>query len=75
MIRISAAEPEPGGRGIEETLYAAPLMVEAGVDAFLISSGTTGSTPWITSPPMGSPLAPNAPLTEAVKKGVKVPVI
>jgi 2,4-dienoyl-CoA reductase-like NADH-dependent reductase (Old Yellow Enzyme family)/thioredoxin reductase len=75
MIRISAAEPEPGGRGIEETLYTAPLMVEAGVDAFLISSGTTGNTPWITSPPMGSPLALNAPLTEAVKKVVEVPVI
>jgi NADPH-dependent 2,4-dienoyl-CoA reductase/sulfur reductase-like enzyme len=75
MIRISAAEPEPGGRGIEETLYTAPLMVEAGVDAFLISSGTTGNTPWITSPPMGSPLAPNAPLTEAVKRVVKVPII
>jgi 2,4-dienoyl-CoA reductase-like NADH-dependent reductase (Old Yellow Enzyme family)/NADPH-dependent 2,4-dienoyl-CoA reductase/sulfur reductase-like enzyme len=75
MIRISAAEPEPGGRGIEETLYAAPLMVEAGVDAFLISSGTTANTPWITSPPMGSPLAPNAPLTEAVKRVVKVPII
>src|SRR4030042_6445524 len=75
MIRISATEPEPGGRGIEETLYAAPLMVEAGVDAFLISSGTTANTPWITSPPMGSPLAPNAPLTEAVKKVVEAPVI
>jgi 2,4-dienoyl-CoA reductase-like NADH-dependent reductase (Old Yellow Enzyme family)/thioredoxin reductase len=75
MIRISATEPEPGGRGIEETLYAAPKMVEAGVDAFLISSGTTGNTPWITSPPMGTPLAPNAPLTEAVKRVVDVPVI
>jgi len=75
MIRISAAEPEPGGRGIEETLYIAPLMVEAGVDAFLISSGTVGNTPWITSPPMGSPLAPNAPLTEAVKRVVAVPII
>jgi 2,4-dienoyl-CoA reductase-like NADH-dependent reductase (Old Yellow Enzyme family)/thioredoxin reductase len=75
MIRISAAEPEPGGRGIEETLYIAPLMVEAGVDAFLVSSGTTGNTPWITSPPMGSPLAPNAPLTEAVKRVVDVPII
>ncbi len=75
MIRISAAEPEPGGRGIEETLYAAPLMVEAGIDAFLISSGTTGNTPWITSPPMGSSLAPNATLTEVVKRVVKVPII
>jgi 2,4-dienoyl-CoA reductase-like NADH-dependent reductase (Old Yellow Enzyme family)/NADPH-dependent 2,4-dienoyl-CoA reductase/sulfur reductase-like enzyme len=75
LIRISAAEPEPGGRGIEETLYIAPLMVEAGVDAFLISSGTTGNTPWITSPPMGSPLAPNASLSAAVKGVVEVPVI
>ncbi len=75
MIRISATEPEPGGRGIEETLYTAPLMVEAGIDAFLISSGTTGNTPWITSPPMGSSLAPNAPLTEVVKRVVKVPII
>jgi len=75
LIRISAAEPEPGGRGIEEMLYTAPLMVEAGIDGFLITSGTTGNTPWITCPPMGSPLAPNAQLTEAVKRVVKVPVI
>ena len=74
LIRISGAELEPGGRTIEETQYIAPLLVEAGVDAIQISAGTT-HLPWTTAPPMGTPLAPNASLAEAVKKVIDVPVI
>ena len=74
LIRISGAEFEPGGRTIEETQYIAPLMVEAGVSAIQLSAGTL-NYPWISTPPMGTPLAPNAPFSEAVKQVVDVPVI
>jgi 2,4-dienoyl-CoA reductase-like NADH-dependent reductase (Old Yellow Enzyme family)/thioredoxin reductase len=74
LIRISGAEFEPGGRTIEETQYIAPLLVEAGVNAIQISAGTL-NVPWISTPPMGTPLAPNAPFAEAVKQAVDVPVI
>jgi 2,4-dienoyl-CoA reductase-like NADH-dependent reductase (Old Yellow Enzyme family)/thioredoxin reductase len=74
LIRISAAEIEPGGRTIQETQYIAPLLVEAGVNAIQISAGTL-NVPWITTPPMGTPLAPNAPFCEAIKQAVNVPVI
>jgi NADPH-dependent 2,4-dienoyl-CoA reductase/sulfur reductase-like enzyme len=75
LIRISGAEYGPGGRTIEETQYMAPLFVEAGVDAFLVSAGTVLNAPWLTSAPSGTPLAANAPLTRAIKKVVNVPVI
>jgi 2,4-dienoyl-CoA reductase-like NADH-dependent reductase (Old Yellow Enzyme family)/thioredoxin reductase len=74
LIRISGAEFEPGGRTIEESQYIAPLLVEAGVNAIQISAGTL-NFPWISTPPMGTPLAPNAPFAEAIKKAVDVPVI
>ena len=74
LIRISAAEIEPGGRTIEDTQYIAPLLVEAGVDAIQISAGSLNYR-WFTTPPMGTPLAPNASFAEAVKKTVEVPVI
>jgi 2,4-dienoyl-CoA reductase-like NADH-dependent reductase (Old Yellow Enzyme family)/thioredoxin reductase len=74
LIRISGAEFEPGGRTIDETQIIAPMMVEAGVSAIQLSAGTL-NYPWISTPPMGTPLAPNAPFSEAVKKAVDVPVI
>ena len=74
LIRISGVEFEPGGRTIEETQYIAPLLVEAGVDAIQISAATT-TLSWIATPPMGTPLAPNASSAEAVKKVVDVPII
>ena len=74
LIRISGVELEPGGRTMEETQYMAPLMVEAGVNGFLVSAGTINS-PWTTAPPIGTPLACNAAFTREIKKVVDVPVI
>jgi 2,4-dienoyl-CoA reductase-like NADH-dependent reductase (Old Yellow Enzyme family)/thioredoxin reductase len=73
LLRISGAEFEPGGRTLEETQYIAPFFVEAGVDAFNVSAGTTnlGSV----APPMGSPTAIYAHLAAAIKEAVDVPVI
>lgn len=74
LIRISGAEFETGGRTVEETQYIAPLLVEAGVNAIQISAGTL-NLPWISTPPMGTPLAPNASYAEKVKRVVDVPII
>jgi len=75
MTRISAREVEPGGRAIDESMVLAPLLVEAGVDAIQISTATLGSMPFLTTPPMGTPLAPNAADAELIKSVVDVPII
>jgi len=74
LIRISGDEYLPAGRTIEESVYIAPLLVDAGVDAIHISAGTTAAL-WIPFPPTGSPQALNAPLSAAVKEVVDVPII
>lgn len=74
LIRISGDEYLPGGRTIEESVYIAPLLIDAGVDAIHISAGTTVAS-WIPIPPSGTPQAINAPLAAAVKKAVNVPII
>jgi 2,4-dienoyl-CoA reductase-like NADH-dependent reductase (Old Yellow Enzyme family)/thioredoxin reductase len=75
LMRISGAELEEGGRTIEDTQFIAPLLVEAGVDAFQLSVGTLGSLPFKTTPPMGTPFGPNRNYAGALKQVVDVPVI
>ena len=75
LTRISAREVEPGGRAIEESMLLAPLLVDAGINAIQISTATLGSLPFRTTPPMGTPLAPNANDAELIKSVVDVPVI
>jgi len=74
VMRLSGDELTPGGRDIEETKYIAPILVEAGVDAFHISSGTFPQMSWRILPPHGTPMALNVPYAAAVKQVVKVPV-
>jgi NAD(H)-dependent 7beta-hydroxy-3-oxo-delta4-cholenoic acid oxidoreductase len=74
VMRLSGDELTPGGRDIEETKYIAPILVEAGVDAFHISSGTFPQMSWRILPPHGTPMGLNVPYAAAVKEVVKVPV-
>jgi len=74
LVRISGAEYEPGGLTIEQTQYVAQLLEEAGVNAIHISGGT-GDKFWLISYPWGGPPAYHAPLAEAIKKVVKIPII
>jgi len=74
-IRISGDERAPGGRDIQGTQQIAPMLVQAGVDAFHISGGvidrlTTGIIAGSTYPP-----GLNVPAAAAVKKVVNVPVM
>lgn len=75
IVRISGDDRVPGGRTLQETQFIAPILVEAGVDAFEVSGGTIPTTFWAVVPPSGTPLALNAPFAEAVKQVVSVPVI
>jgi 2,4-dienoyl-CoA reductase-like NADH-dependent reductase (Old Yellow Enzyme family)/thioredoxin reductase len=75
ILRISGDEIIPGGRTIQETQYIAPILAEAGSDAFEISRGVYPDRSWSIYPPTGTPLAWNAPYAAAVKEVVDVPVM
>jgi NAD(H)-dependent 7beta-hydroxy-3-oxo-delta4-cholenoic acid oxidoreductase len=75
IIRISGDEYVEGGRDLGETLYMAPKLVEAGVDAFEISGGVQPEIAWRIIPPMGSTLGLNISAAAAVKQVVDVPVM
>ena len=75
ILRTSGDELLPGGRTLQETQYIAPILEDAGVDAFHISGGVYPDQFWKIIPPMGTPLASNTPYAAAVKEVVDVPVI
>lgn len=74
-LRISGYERVAGGRPIDETARLAPLLVEAGVDAFHVSGGVIDrlSTRMINGADDGDGL--NIGCAAAVKEVVDVPVI
>ncbi len=75
VLRVSGDELMPGGQDIRQTQYIAPILAEAGVDAFHISSGLLYEISWRIMPPTGTPLGLNTGFSEAVKKVVDVPVM
>ncbi len=74
IMRLSGDELTPGGRNLEETQYIAPILAEAGVDAFHISSGTFPQMSWRILPPTGTPRGLNVAFSAAVKEVVNIPV-
>jgi NAD(H)-dependent 7beta-hydroxy-3-oxo-delta4-cholenoic acid oxidoreductase len=75
ILRISGDEYVAGGRDLGETLYMAPKLVDAGVDAFEVSGGVQPELTWRIIPPMGSTLGLNASAAAAIKQVVDVPVM
>ena len=75
IIRISGDEHVAGGRDLMDTLYIAPKLVEAGVDAIEISGGVDPEHTYRVLPCMGMPPGLNVPAAAAVKQVVDVPVI
>lgn len=74
-LRISGFERLPGGRASYDTARIAPLLVEAGVDAFHVSGGISDMT---VSQIVCGPEYPNGynvPQAEAIKRAVDVPVM
>lgn len=74
-LRISGFERIPGGRDAANTAAIAPLLVEAGVDAFHVSGGV--SDPMVSQMICGPeyPDGYNLPAAEAIKRVVDVPVM
>jgi 2,4-dienoyl-CoA reductase (NADPH2) len=74
-LRISGYERVAGGRPLDETARVAPLLVEAGVDAFHVSGGVIDRlvTQMVNGPDAGDAL--NVGSAAAVKEVVDVPVI
>ena len=74
-LRISGYERVAGGRPIHETAQVAPLLVEAGVDAFHVSGGVIDRlvTGMVNGSASGDGL--NVGAAAAVKECVDVPVI
>lgn len=74
-LRISGFERLPGGRASYDTARIAPLLVEAGVDAFHVSGGVSDMT--VSQIVCGSeyPDGYNVPQAEAIKHAVDVPVM
>jgi 2,4-dienoyl-CoA reductase-like NADH-dependent reductase (Old Yellow Enzyme family)/thioredoxin reductase len=75
VLRISADELSWGGQGLRDTLYLAPKLVEAGVDAFHVSAGSYPAMSWRVIPPTGTPLGLNSGLAAELKRVVQVPVM
>jgi NAD(H)-dependent 7beta-hydroxy-3-oxo-delta4-cholenoic acid oxidoreductase len=74
-IRISGDEFVAGGRTLEDTQHIAPMLSEAGIDAFHVSGGAFPLTDWKVVPPTGTPLGIHRELSAAIKRVVDVPVM
>ena len=74
-LRISGFERLPGGRASYDTARIAPLLVEAGVDAFHVSGGVSDRT--VSEIVCGNEYVNgyNVPQAEAIKRAVDVPVM
>jgi NAD(H)-dependent 7beta-hydroxy-3-oxo-delta4-cholenoic acid oxidoreductase len=75
VMRISGEELVTGGRDIHETQYIAPILVEAGVNAFDVSAGAFPHMSWRILPPTGTPLGINIAYSAAIKEVVDVPIM
>ncbi len=75
--RISASDYVEGGLEIEETARVARKLEEAGLDVLHVSGGMAGlpECGFMVTPPMAIPRGVHVPLSEAMKKVLKIPVI
>jgi 2,4-dienoyl-CoA reductase-like NADH-dependent reductase (Old Yellow Enzyme family)/thioredoxin reductase len=74
IFRISAEERVPGGRTLNESVMAARVLEEAGVDALNISVGVYASSQYIQAPP-ALPPGHLLPAAAELKKSVSIPLI
>ena len=74
IFRLSGDERVAGGRTIQETKTIIPLLEQAGVNAFHVSTGVYASSDYITAP-MAIPPGYNVSAADEVKKATSVPVI
>lgn len=75
ILRMSGEEDMPGGRDLNDSLYVAPRLEQAGVDAFEVSGGVDPDLTWRVLPCMGARPGLNVPAAAAIKQVVNVPVM
>ncbi|MFN8626205.1 MAG: FAD-dependent oxidoreductase [Candidatus Binatia bacterium] len=75
FMRISGDEYVFGGRTLRDTLYIAPKLVAAGIDAFEVSGGVMPELETHVLAPMGTPHGLNVGAAAALKQVVNVPVL
>ncbi|MHB1417437.1 MAG: oxidoreductase, partial [Chloroflexota bacterium] len=74
MARIVVDEGLPGGITLEDGRVTARLLADAGIDALDVTGGAQ-ETGYLSTPPGPLPCGALAPLGEAIKQTVDVPVI
>jgi len=74
-IRLSGNERESGGRDINETVRMAPVLVEAGINAFHVSGGVGDANITQIIPSTEYPNGYNVNMATAIKQVVDVPVM
>ena len=74
IYRLSAVEGIEGGLTLDDTLYFAQRLEEAGIDCIDVSAGIYETPRWTISM-TGQPVGMNVPFAEAVKSVVDVPVV
>jgi len=74
IFRISAEEGVENGRDLPQTLKMAPYLVEAGLDMFHVTAGTTDSGQFVI-PPMTVKKGVNLDAASKVKSTAGIPVI
>lgn len=75
LFRLSGEERVPGGRELVEVVATAPMLVDAGVDCFSVSTGVYINLFTHLLAPMEISKGLNVYAAEALKKVVDVPVI
>lgn len=73
IFRLTADERLEGGFGLEDALIVAKLLEQEGVDAIDVVSGVAETYVWGV-PYMYMPRGCNTPLSQAIKRAVKIPV-
>jgi len=71
LLRLGASDYKDGGITIEDSQWAAKEFEKAGIDVIDISGSFSGYTPPPNAPKQGY----FAPLTQAIKQSVSIPVI
>lgn len=74
IFRLSGNEFIEGGLTLDQTKEIAVLLEESGADVISVSSGNHNSFRWFI-PPMFMPKGCLVPLSEGIRKVVKIPVI
>jgi 2,4-dienoyl-CoA reductase-like NADH-dependent reductase (Old Yellow Enzyme family)/thioredoxin reductase len=74
ILRLTASERIEGGTSLKDTLEVCKLVEEAGADAIDVVSGVAETMEWV-SPSLYLPPGCNAPLAEAIKKTISIPVM